>query len=221
MSMPNFESKAMRRSNPTGETLHTEDSYNLPDEDRDRKDLENAYKGDKAFVPSEEIEDENAEKAIYDQFRVLIEQEDAADHFGYIDMMQEIVEKLDKKEKDKFLDNSLIFLPLHRDIVNDEHLSDEEKDRLLREKFVQIFGHQVLSYDGDTRATKVSMYKKGFIKVIDKAAPRVASRAKYIEKNGRSVAVDPYAPKAIQKTNRGSNSQYKSKVKLPFSKKNR
>jgi len=207
MSMSNFGSeKKMRVSNPYGETPHAEGSYNLPDEDRDRKDLETAEKGRNAFVPIEEVEDEDAEAAIYNHVEESIEKKDV-DQFGYMDMMNRIIVGLKAEEKDKFLDNSSVFLPLHRQIINDEHLSDEEKDKLLRDKFTKIFGHQVLAYDTASGDTETSLHKPEFVTAAEKAAPIYATKAKYDER-GRPTTGGSSAQARSEKS--------KSKFRFPF-----
>lgn len=226
MLIPKFESHTTRESNPGGETLHPEDSYNLEDGDRDRKEMEDVSKrskGQEPYVPIEEVEDKDAEQAIYDYVEESIQKEDV-DEFGYIAMMNEIVAKLAKEEKEEFLDNVSIFIALNRKVVNEKSLSDKEKDKLLREKFTQIFGHQVLSYDAESGATSMSMYKNKFVKVTDKAAPTYAYKPEYIKKNGRSVAVDKREAVSVQEE--GHNFKEKTKkqgllYKLPFRKKNR
>lgn len=209
MSMPRFEHKA----GPPRETPHPDSNYNSKDENINRSALKKAHEGRNAYVPIEEVEGD--EQDIYDHVDKSLEKGDI-DEFGYIDMMNRIIGKLNDKEKDKFLDNGSVFLPLHRDIINDENLSDEEKDKLLREKFTQIFGHQVLSYDVESGVTDMNIHKKGFIRIKDKATPSHARVVEYANIKGRSVPVDPDAPKATKEKDRGSNN-YKSKFKSLFS----
>jgi hypothetical protein len=227
MSIPKFESNSTRASNPRGEVYKDE---NLDNEDDNRGNLEQAQKGRNAYVQIENVSDEDAEQAIYDNVEASIIQEREGresqlepDQFGYIAMMDKIVGRLDKKEKEKFLDNGLMFLPLHHKIVNDDYLSDQEKDKLLREQFTKIFGHQISTYDAENTTTSMSMYKKQFIKVSDKEAPADAYHPGYINKGGRPFAVDSVSKEKTVKSEKKTKKEDRNKslFKLPFRKANR
>lgn len=175
------------------------------------------------FVPDETIKDEFSEQDIYDHVKKTLEEtsEEESDVFGYFAMMNKIVERLDPKEKNVFLKDVGKFLPVHEAIVNDANLSDEEKDKLLRDKFQSILGGQISAYDPATRITSMSMHKKGFIKVRDKQAPEGAYRPKYV--NGRALDEDELLAKqqANRKPNKKRDGQDGPNLKMPFRKKNR
>jgi hypothetical protein len=80
MSFPKFESSNFRVSNPNEEKMHSEESYNLENEDRDRRELEQEQKGRNAFIPIEEVPDEDAEDAIYEQVQAALDQEKSLDN---------------------------------------------------------------------------------------------------------------------------------------------
>jgi len=226
MSFPKFESSNFRVSNPNEEKMHSEESYNLENEDRDRRELEQEQKGRNAFIPIEEVPDEDAEDAIYEQVQAALDQEKLeqeeekeVDKFGYVEMLNKIVGQLKDKEKDQFLKDTLIFMPLHQRIVNDEHLSDQEKDELLRQKFEKIIGYQVSARDMKSGEKDFSLHKPKFIRAKEKQAPLNAYHPSYVNAGGRQQAVDSDA-QAMPITNT-KKSAVASKFKLPFRKKNR
>jgi hypothetical protein len=230
MSIPKFESHSTRSSNPHGETPHEESGYNLPDEEVERNALEKEQKGKEAYVPIEEVADEDVEENIYEQAEEAVKQQikdwetqAEGDEFGYIAMMSEVFRKLNNKEKDRFLEDSLIFMPLHSKIVNEENFSDEEKDKLLRDKFTKIFGHQISTYDAETNTTSMSLHKNKYIKVSKKTAPADAYHPAYVNKGGRPFAVDPADIDTMGKLGKeiAVKKEKKPIFKLPFRKKNR
>jgi len=227
MSFPKFESSNFRVSNPNEEKIHSEESYNLENEDRDRRELEQEQKGRNAFIPIEEVPDEDAEDAIYEQAQAALDQEKLeqeekkeVDKFGYVEMLNNIVGQLKDKEKDQFLKDTLVFMPLHQRIVNDDNLSDREKDELLRQKFEKVIGYQVFSRDMESGEQDLSLHKTKFVKIREKQVPVDAYHPQYIEKGGRAYPIDLDAPQQ-NVTIKKEKSFSKSNYKLPFRKKNR
>lgn len=226
MSFPKFEVPVSRASNPHGEQLHSEESYNLENEDQDRRELEQEQKSRNVFIPIEEVPDEDAEDAIYEQAQAALDQEKLeqaeareVDKFGYISILNNIVTQLEEKEKDQFLKDVLVFMPLHQRIVNDEHLSDQEKDELLRQKFEKIIGYQVSARDMESGEKDFSLHKPKFIRVKEKQAPLNAYHPSYVNAGGRQQAVDPES-QVVPSTNT-KKASVASKFKLPFRKSNR
>lgn len=178
--------------------FHPEDLYNQSDEDKERRDLENANKGDRAYVPTEEIVDQEAEGDIEDYAQKSLNREAKRsqenldpDQFGYIALVDEMLASITKEEKEVFLDKTIAFFPIHEKIVKDEVLGKKQKEELLLQAFQRIFGHQIIGYNAKTGKKEISLHHSGYVKVRDKKAPADAERMYYDEK-GR--VIDPNAP---------------------------
>lgn len=178
--------------------FHADNTYNLDDEEKARKAQEDLVKGDRGFKLPEDVVDEDAESDIYNNSEQALaeqrkkEQEDMdPDKFGYIEMVNNILEQTPKTEKEKFLDKTIAFFPIHDKIVKDTELSDTKKKQLLLEAFEKIFGHQMISFNDETGEKEISMHKPGYVKVADKKAPVDAYHPEY-DRRGRPI--DPDMP---------------------------
>lgn len=180
------------------DVFHKDNTYNLKNEETARKDQEALVIGDRGFKLPDDVVDKDAESDIYNNAELAIaeqrkqEQENMdPDKFGYIEMVNNILEQTPKTEKEQFLDKTIAFFPIHDKIVKDTELNDTKKKQLLLGAFEKIFGHQMISFNPETGKQEISMHKPGYVKVVEKKAPENAYHPTYNEK-GRPV--DPDAP---------------------------
>lgn len=211
----------MKQTNES--VFHEDNVYNLENEEKARKAQESLTKGDRGFKLPEDLEDENSESNIYDNVEQVLDEQSKKnlenidpDQFGYIEMVNNILEQTPKTEKEKFLDKTIAFFPIHDKIIKNTELSDEKKKQLLSGAFEKIFGNQIISYNPETGQQKISMHKPGYIKVINKKTPGNAYHPKY-DKNGRPI--DLGAPVKVNKFKRKKISNIFTSGKIwPFKK---
>jgi len=173
--------------------IHPENTYNLENEERDRKLNEKEQKmnkGEQVFIDVEDLPDSEALTDVYRQaeFGVADKMKNIdRDKFGFAELVADFFEKIPQKDKEDFLNRSVLFLEEYQKILNSE-ISEKEALSASQKAFDNIIGRQVLSHDLDSGEYNFSLEKAAYIKVKDKKAPADSYHPQYSSK-GR--VIDP------------------------------
>ena len=202
--------------------VHPENSENMENEERDRhnqekKIREQAPKGRQPFVPVEELPDNEAETAIYENANNSVEgnkEEIELDKFGFVSVLEDYFNEVADDKKEELFKNINEFLVEYRTILDNEK-DEKSAIKAASKAFKRIIGTPITGYDAKTGKIFFEVNRAKYIQVKDKKAPANAIKAKY-NKYGKPVDPNQDPVEKNMRDGRKKTKPARPGVKMPW-----